>query len=1731
MNKKQFLYNKLIVKQMSKFHNYFQKGIISKKYVSIFTILFSFLSFGLFSQTVTITAPIVATSYTAGATVNLTYSLSPATFTAGNVFTPQLSDASGSFTSPVSLATRTANTGATGTQHQIVIPFNTPTGSGYRIRVLSSNAPTTSANNGANLTITALAINSPTATGTVFCQGAIFNVNFTQNGALAAGNIYTVQLSNSSGSFVSPTAIGTRTSTTAGTIACTMPIVPAGTGYRIRMVSSNPALTSPDNGINLTVTALAINSPSTAATSFCQGEAFNVTYAQPCPLLAGNIYTVQLSDASGSFTSPNAIGTRTSTTVGPIPCTMPFVSAGSGYRIRIVSSNPVLTSPDNGINLTVNALAINTPTTTSLVYCQGEVFNLTYSQSCPFLAGNIYTVQLSDATGSFAAPTTIGTRTATTAAAISCTIPAVPFGTGYRVRIVSSNPVITSPDNGSNITINVASGNPVVFGNGFWNASCFNNFNNYTSNYNGIYTENNLSFDSRTRWGQSNSPSSADASSGIAYAGCTFGNTNYSVSYKRTNIPCGYYQINIPAHDDNVYFLINGVSAFVHVGCCDAHTNIWTGIIQPTDNLEFRFTNGGGPGYLAVNFIPINPLTMSAPVTICAGTTATLSVTNSSTLALNYAWTPSVSVSPTTGSVVVATPAASTIYTVTSSDAGGTACSLFTNTVLITTNPVPTTTISSITSTLICSPITSSTLTASGANTYTWAPAAGLNTTNGNVVIANPTVTTVYTVSGSNNCSVTVSSSTVNVQTIPASPTPTVYGNGTWNVYCYNDNNLFTNYYGYYTENNLNFSTTTRWNQSNGPSTCTTTATGLAYSGCNIPSSPWSMRFRRTNIPCGYYSIDVNRDDNLRLFINGVQVASTGCCGNLTNFWTGFIGPNTLVEFTLVNTGGPGYLGATFNPIAYPVLSPPVTICAGSTTSLTASPFISGATYSWTPSASVSPTTGTLVLASPTVGSSYTCTVTDPVTTCSAAASVSITVDPLPSTTVSPTSASIACAAQSRTLSAGGANTYSWSPAAGLNATTGTSVIATPTVTTIYTVTGNNNCANVTATTTITVIPLVTTTVFPTSSWNVYCHNNTTFSNYYGYYTHTGTGASGYDFNTATQWASGAAPSTATANASGTAYQGCTMSASNISLSFKRTNFACGIYTVVLNSNDDGVSMLIDGVQVANRASNSGTAVNFWIGALNVNSQVEFRLNQGSGGSGLRVTFTPASATASLSTWIGALNSDWFNSSNWCGSGIPTSTIDVLIPNSKPQFMPVIDASGAACRSLTIAAASASTAVTAALPAATLTINAGNSLDVYGNWINNGIVSASSTSTINLLGATSTSLSGSASETLGSLVVNKTGTVTIPASKVVQIAGSGVFTNGIVNQNGTLRFLNGSSTSGANNASYVNGQVIKVGTQSFTFPVGAASFYRPIGITAPSVATDNFTARYILADASPSFTHTLKDASIDHIGRCEYWVLDRTGGTSNVSVTLSWDATSCGVTNLADLLVARWNGALWRNEGNGGTSGNTTAGTIISSSAVTAFSPFTLASLTTANPLPIELTSFSCSNVNRNTNGLSWTTASESNNDYFAIERSSNGVEFSQIAKVNGAGNSLTTLNYNYNDVNPISGLSYYRLKQVDFNGKFSYSEICSVTNNGDGNVSFYPNPVRTNLTIDYEFSEKPKSNVISVTDVTGKLVSVSSSFTDSKVTLDCSDLAEGIYFLKVIIGEKEVVNKFTVQK
>ncbi|MEJ0083200.1 MAG: hypothetical protein WDM78_20135 [Puia sp.] len=183
------------------------------------------------------------------------------------------------------------------------------------------------------------------------------------------------------------------------------------------------------------------------------------------------------------------------------------------------------------------------------------------------------------------------------------------------------NAVPTSP---VKVTVNVvAPGDPTVFGNNIWNVYAFQGTGTpgayNVAIYKGYYTEPLLSFDSRNRWPNGGSPSSASG-----YQGCYVAPTNHWVDYKRTNFTPAIYQIDIPAHDDDAYLFINGVQVFVHNGCCDSHTNVWTGPLGATDQVEFRVSQGGGGAYQALTLTPVTPAPLTSGSitpnqTICAG--------------------------------------------------------------------------------------------------------------------------------------------------------------------------------------------------------------------------------------------------------------------------------------------------------------------------------------------------------------------------------------------------------------------------------------------------------------------------------------------------------------------------------------------------------------------------------------------------------------------------------------------------------------------------------------------------------------------------------------------------------------------------------------------------------------------------------------------------------------------------------------------------------------------------------------------------------------------------------------------------------------------------------------------------------------------------------------------------------------------------------------------------------
>lgn len=362
-------------------------------------------------------------------------------------------------------------------------------------------------------------------------------------------------------------------------------------------------------------------------------------------------------------------------------------------------------------------------------------------------------------------------------------------------------------------------------------------------------------------------------------------------------------------------------------------------------------------------------------------------------------------------------------------------------------------------------------------------------------------------------------------------------------------------------------------------------------------------------------------------------------------------------------------------------------------------------------------------------------------------------------------------------------------------------------------------------------------------------------------------------------------------------------------------------------------------------------------------------------------------------------------------------------------------------------------------------MHSGSAMGVFGNLTNNGSF-GNNLGTLYVVGSNPQTFNGANLIQTKDLVINKSSD-SLQLDNELQVSGVLTFTNGRICSDHAdkateyVHFLDGASYLGVSDVSHVDGVVRKTGDDPFTFPVGDDTNYQPISIDAPAVITDAFTAEYFEVDANPQYDRNLKENSIHHLSSCEYWILDRTTGNSNVNVTLAWDVNSCGVNALNDLLVARWDGAEWKNHGNGLVTGSTVAGTITTSSAVTSFSPFTLGSMSSYNPLPVELTYFQASKVDRDVL-LEWETNSEINNDFFTIERSTDVYNFESIATIDGAGNSNMTINYSTIDENPLNGISYYRLKQTDFDGQEKYSQVVSMDFNifdDNDQLSIYPNP------------------------------------------------------------------------
>lgn len=394
------------------------------------------------------------------------------------------------------------------------------------------------------------AIYNPTiATGTVgagpyyvsTASGTSISVPFTLTGTYTAGNTITAQLSDASGSFASPTNIGSVTSIVSGTVTATIPAgTVTGTGYRVRVVSSTPVLTATDNGTNIAINLVSNSvAPTTAQTigANANGTALSVTesagatsrewyytttsgsgYTAFTPMQMGTTYTPNFATAGtyyvvavtiypGSLTvtsnevTVNVVGNSIAPTstqsllvnTNGTPLTVTETPAGSArewkyattsggpyssfsptqtgttytpnfatpglYYVVAVSTINSISVTSNEVQISVNNVTLTTGTISGSPFefspsATSAAVTVPYTTSSAFNSGNVFTAQLSDATGSFAAATNIGSVTTTTSGAIAATMPsATPAGTGYRIRVVASSPNVLGSDNGSDLIV------------------------------------------------------------------------------------------------------------------------------------------------------------------------------------------------------------------------------------------------------------------------------------------------------------------------------------------------------------------------------------------------------------------------------------------------------------------------------------------------------------------------------------------------------------------------------------------------------------------------------------------------------------------------------------------------------------------------------------------------------------------------------------------------------------------------------------------------------------------------------------------------------------------------------------------------------------------------------------------------------------------------------------------------------------------------------------------------------------------------------------------------------------------------------------------------------------------------------------------------------------------------------------------------------------------------------
>jgi gliding motility-associated-like protein len=945
-------------------------------------------------------------------------------------------------------------------------------------------------------------ITTGTITGSPFCACSSVSVPFTSTGTFTAGNIYTAQLSDAAGSFATPTSIGTLASVlNTGTIAATIPCgTPTGSGYRIRVISSAPAITGSDNGVNIAITQPSVGTFSYTGTPYCQNA------SNPSPTFSGG-------GVAGTFTS----------TAGLV-----FVSASTG-QVNLTASTPGTYTVTNTIaatggcaavtatsSITITALPVATFSYTGTPYCQnasnpsptfsggGVAGTFTSTAGLVFVSASTGQVNLTASTpGTYTVTNTIaatGGCSAVTATS-SITITALPVATfsytGTPYCQNASNPSPTFSGGGVAGTFTSTAG--LVF------VSASTGQVNLTASTAGIYTVTNTiaaTGGCAAVTATSSITITAVQSSTFSYSSSTFCSTGTNPTPTITGTAGGTFtsspaglafvsattgEINLASSTLNTYTITytspgpcgSSSTATVTISNAPAATFSYTGTpyCQTGTDPSPTFSGGGTAGvFSSTAGLSINA--SSGLVSLSGSTAGTYTVTN--TIAASGGCS-----AATATSTITITPAQSSAFSYSSS----TFCSSGTN-------PVPT-------------------ITGTSGGTFTSSP-AGLvfvSTTTGEIDLAGSTLNT-YTITYTSPgpCG---SSSTASV-TITNAPAATFSYTGT--PYCQTGTDPLPTFSGGGTAGTFSSTAGLSINASTGlvslsgstAGTYTVTNTIAASGGCPAASATATIVITAPSVGTFSYMgtpyCQTGSDPSPTFTGGGVAGTFTSTTGLSINATTGLVSlsGSTAGTYVVTNTiAASGGCPATTDTASITINVPPVATFSYTGTpycqnAANPSPTFSGGGVAGTFTSStglvINAATGTVTLSASTVG---TYTVTNTIAASGGCAAVTatstITINAAP--TVSVTSAVI-CTGQTATLTASGATTYSWSTGATSSGTN--TATASPTATTSYTVTGTFSGCTATAVAVVVVnscnVPVANFTADQTTFCTSGCSNFTDLS-------------------------------------------------------------------------------------------------------------------------------------------------------------------------------------------------------------------------------------------------------------------------------------------------------------------------------------------------------------------------------------------------------------------------------------------------------------------------------------------------------------------------------------------------------------------------------------------------------------------------------------------------------------